>query len=103
MTAIAILAHLNAAGVRVSRRGGNLVAQPKAAVTHAVLGILRTHKAELLTALIDECANDAEHGPAAIRNEPAQCNRGTVCDVPEIELRTLVDAVASHYDFNKVE
>jgi hypothetical protein len=103
MTAIAILSRLNAAGVRVSRRGSNLLAQPKAAVTHAVLVILRAHKAELLTALVDECANDANHCPAAITNAPEQRNRRTVCDVSDDELLTLVDAVAIHYDFNDVE
>ncbi len=51
MDAPLILEQLKAAGVRVSRRGDNLLAEPKAAVTDALLTLMREHKGELLAAL----------------------------------------------------
>lgn len=57
MSATAILAQLKAAGVRISRRGDNLLAEPKAAVTEPLLVLMRTHKGELLAALSEEPAD----------------------------------------------
>src|SRR5687767_2118187 len=51
-----LLEHLRAAGVKVARSGGNLIASPKAAVTPEVLQLLREHKAELLDELTKTAA-----------------------------------------------
>ena len=46
-----ILGHLAAVGVRLTRRGDNLIAAPTEAVTPSVIDLIRTHKSELLAAL----------------------------------------------------
>lgn len=51
MTANSILEQLTAQGVNLMRRGTNLVATPKAAVTPEIVGLIRAHKPELLEAL----------------------------------------------------
>ena len=83
MSAPAILAKLKAAGVRVRRRGDNLLAEPRAAITEPLLVLMRAHKGELLAALPDETT----------------CPRATIASDQRAELRTLVDAVADFHGF----
>jgi hypothetical protein len=76
MSAPAILAQIKAAGVRISRRGDNLLAEPRAAVTEPLLILMRAHKGELLAALAD---------PPSV-----------VAPDERAELRALVNLVADH-------
>jgi hypothetical protein len=92
-----ILQHLAAAGVRLTRNGGNLIATPKAAVTPDVLHLIRQHKPELLEALSGEPLNV----PAAAHTlAPADPARPGDAVAPEAELIALVDAVADFHGFN---
>ena len=87
MSAPVVLAQLEAAGVRVSRRGDKLLAEPKAAVTAPLLTLIRAHKGELLAALPDQMRS-AGH----IQDR-------TVTLAERAELRALVDAVATFHGF----
>ena len=96
MNALAILAHLKAAGVRVSRRGDNLLAEPRAAVTEPLLILMRAHKCELLAALSDQSAS-LPTAPATIA--PEQRGNPGAGHPANAELRALVDAVAAFHGF----
>ena len=96
MNAPLILEHLAAAGVKLTRNGGNLIATPKAAVTPDVLNLIRQHKPELLEAL-GEPPNVPAAAPAIALAERAR--RGDPV-APEAELIALVDAVADFHGFN---
>jgi hypothetical protein len=87
MSAPAVLAQLEAAGVRVSRRGDKLLAEPKAAVTAPLLTLIRAHKGELLAALPDQPRN------------AGQVQERTPTPDELVELRALVDAVATFHGF----
>lgn len=54
MTASDTLAHLTALGVRLSRKGADLLAGPRSALTDDVRALIRQHKAELLDLLADD-------------------------------------------------
>lgn len=92
-----ILEHLAAAGVKLARNGGNLIATPRTAVTPDVLQLIRQHKPELLEALSGEPPNV----PAAARTiAPAERARLGDAMAPEAELIALVDTVADFHGFN---
>ncbi len=57
MTAASLLARLDALGVSAKADGGSLHLRPASAIPADLLGVLRTHKAELL-ALLTSLAND---------------------------------------------
>ncbi len=46
-----VLAHLSALGVRLTRAGDHLIAEPSSALTDSLRAMIRAHKAELLAAL----------------------------------------------------
>jgi hypothetical protein len=56
-----VLAHLSAIGVRLSREGDSLIAEPRSALTDDARAMIRAHKAELLQALAgkDDALPDA--------------------------------------------
>ena len=90
MSAPAIIAQLKAAGVRISRCGDNLLAEPKAAVTAPLLTLIRAHKPELLAALPDS--------PSAGQDE-----QRTLEPAELAQLRALVDLVADHHAFTQTQ
>lgn len=92
-----ILEHLAAAGVKLTRNGGNLIATPKAAVTPDVLHLIRQHKPELLEALSGEPPNVLAAAPTIAPAERARLGDAVA---PEAELIALVDAVADFHGFN---
>ena len=81
MSATALIAQLKAAGIRISRHGDNLLAEPRVAVTARLLTLIRANKPELLAALPDAQRADQD---ARRTLEPAEF----------AELRALIDAVA---------
>lgn len=85
MNAPHILAKLKVAGVRVSRRGDNLLAEPKAAVTEPLLVLMRAHKGELLAALTDQPQNVPTAASTIATDEPGDLGAGVV--TPEAEAR----------------
>lgn len=84
MNAARILAQLNAAGVNVTRRGDNLLAEPKAAVTDSLLTLMRAHKGELLAALSDQAPNVPHAAPTIAPAERGPRGAGVI---PEAEAR----------------
>lgn len=59
MNAPEILERLTKAGIRLSAKGGNIIAKPKAAVTPEVVELIRAHKPELLQCLTADPAASA--------------------------------------------
>ena len=90
MSAPAIIAHLKAAGVRISRRGDNLLAEPRAAVTAPLLTLIRAHKPELLAALPD--------APNAAQDQQRTLESADLAD-----LLRLVDLIADHHAFTTTQ
>jgi hypothetical protein len=54
-----VLAHLSALGVRLSRDGDFLIAEPRSALTDEARAMIRAHKAKLLEALRQTADGDA--------------------------------------------
>jgi hypothetical protein len=90
MSAPAIIAQLKAAGVRISRRGDNLLAEPRAAVTAPLLTLIRAHKPELLATLPDTRSTD-------------QDEQRTLEPVKFADLVALVNLVADHHAFTETQ
>ena len=93
-----ILAHLEAAGIRLSRQGDNLLAAPKRAVTDPLLILMRAHKAELLEALPDE---EVKTLPEVATNASEQRTMLAIDLLTSSELRALVEVVASFHGFTE--
>jgi hypothetical protein len=87
MHATAVLAQLDAVGVRISRRRFKLLAQPKAQVTEPVLVLLRAHKEELLARLPDQAANAPPAHSSIAGNRSGK--RISVLPGAEVELPVL--------------
>jgi len=97
MSAPAIIAQLKAAGVRISRRGDSLLAEPRAAVTEPLLVLMRIHKGELLAALRDEPATPAVSSVAA---DHAPLGADRPLEPGELdELVALINQIADHHGF----
>jgi|SRR5208282_600511 len=75
MNAPEVLERLSAAGLRLSVRGSNIVASPKAAATPELVNLIREHKSELLQSLAAQQA----------------------------ELVRLVNQIADHHGFTAVQ
>ena len=89
-----ILQHLAAAGVKLTRNGGNLIATPKAAVTPDVLYLIRQHKPELLEALSGEPPNMLAAAPTIAPAERGAVTAGVMSPAAEASRQRVLAMLA---------
>ena len=89
-----ILQHLAAAGVKLTRNGGNLIATPRAAVTPNVLHLIRQHKPELLDALSDRSSNVPTAAPTIALDERCAVTAGVMTPAAEARRHRVLAMLA---------